>query len=104
MGGHTLVAIIYPIPLEQIFFTRPQRIVCYYCELTMALAVMALFFGSEQEGKMATIKVINVSVISAIFMIPISQVVPWMFQAAQTITSYTVLERQRVRREYEAKV
>ena len=51
--GHSLVAIIYPIPLEQIFFTRPQRIIAYYCELQMALAVMAIFFEADQEGNMA---------------------------------------------------
>ena len=51
--GHSLVAIIYPIPLEQIFFTRPQRIMAYYCELQMALAVMAIFFEADQEGNMA---------------------------------------------------
>ena len=51
--GHSLVAIIYPLPFEQIFFTRPQRILCYYCELHMALAIMAIFFGGEQEGKLA---------------------------------------------------
>jgi len=102
--SHSIVAIIYPIPLEQIFFSRPQRIICYYCELCMALSVMALFIGAEQEGNLGFIKTINVSVISALFMIPISHVVPWMFQVAQTITSFTVLERQRVKREYEAKV
>ena len=51
--GHSLVAILWPIPLEQIFFTRSQRIICYYCELHMALAVMGIFFGSSQEGNMA---------------------------------------------------
>ena len=51
--GHSLVAVIYPLPLEQIFFSRPQRILCYYCELQMALAIMAIFFGAEQEGKLA---------------------------------------------------
>ena len=48
--GHSLVAMIYPIPLEQIFFTRLQRIVCYYCELQMALAIMAVFHETDQEG------------------------------------------------------
>ena len=51
--GHSIVAIVWPIPLEQIFFSRPQRILCYYCELQMALTVMAIFFGADQEGKMA---------------------------------------------------
>lgn len=51
--GHSLVAIIYPLPLEQIFFTRPQRIIAYYCELQMALAVMAIFFEADQAGNMA---------------------------------------------------
>ena len=51
--GHSLVAIVYPIPLEQIFFTRLQRITCYFCELQMALAVMAVFFEADQEGDLA---------------------------------------------------
>jgi len=68
----------------------------------MALTITAIFFGTDNEGKMAVVKVINTTILSTLFMIPISNVVPWMFKVAQTITSFTVLERQRIRREYEA--
>ena len=120
---HNIVGIIYPIPMEQIFFTRAQRIMCYFCELHMALAAVALFYGMDPEGEFAvsvqnfrehscaclpsqqihtyayastcdrvrfrnTIlsiflqvpKMAMISVFSFLFMIPISTVVPWMFQ------------------------
>ena len=73
---HTIVAFICPLKAELIYYSRVQRVFCYFAEVQMALAVTAFFVRQQQTTTGAAF----VALISILFMTPITVVVPWMFQ------------------------
>ena len=46
---HPIVSIFYPLPLEQIFFTRTQKILCFYCEMQMCGFITGYYVGTDQS-------------------------------------------------------
>ena len=45
---HPIVSMIYPIPLDHIFFNRVQKIISFYCELHMCAVITGVYFGTDQ--------------------------------------------------------
>ena len=85
---HTIVGLAHPLREELAYFSRTQRLLCYFCEIQMAFAVNAFVVNKTQNSMQTAV----VAIICIFFMTPITIVIPWMFQAAQTIISFTVLE------------
>ena len=45
---HPIVSMIYPLPLDHVFFNRTQKVICFYCELNMCAAITGYYFGTDQ--------------------------------------------------------
>ena len=81
---HTIVAFVCPMKEELIYYSRVQRLLCYFAEVQMALAVTAFFVRQQQTTAGAAF----VALISIMFMTPITVVVPWMFQVGPVFANF----------------